>query len=304
MPNKLTKNEFVQRAINVHGNKYDYSRSEYINAKTKMIIRCPHHGPFEQTYDVHVLSKCGCPSCDPTNTLGNDVFIEKAFSKHGILYDYSKVNYVKGSSKVEIICLTHGSFFQQPSAHLRGQGCPACCTSNHKSNTAEFIEKATKIHNGLYTYENVDYKTKRDKVIINCAEHGPFEQQASVHLEGYGCKICRNSKMELYLRYSMQIRGIAYEPDKRFPDCRNILPLPFDCYIHSMLICIECDGKQHHEVIPYFGGEERLEYQKKNDEIKTKYCLEKGIKLYRVKNVEELEILLNDLFGEIKILED
>nr|QMP83597.1 MAG: hypothetical protein [Caudoviricetes sp.] len=58
--------------------------------------------------------------------LTRDEFLEKAIAVHGKLYDYKKVNYVNYSTKVEIICIEHGSFFQTPERHLLGRGC------NHK----------------------------------------------------------------------------------------------------------------------------------------------------------------------------
>lgn len=47
--NKITTEEFIQRARKVHGNKYDYSKSKYVNSKTKTTIICPIHGEFQQT---------------------------------------------------------------------------------------------------------------------------------------------------------------------------------------------------------------------------------------------------------------
>jgi hypothetical protein len=58
----LTRDEFIQRAVSVHGNKYDYSISEYVKHSKKIKISCPEHGVFEQTPGNHL---CGtiCPSC-------------------------------------------------------------------------------------------------------------------------------------------------------------------------------------------------------------------------------------------------
>lgn len=43
---KLTTEEFIERARKIHGNKYDYSKVNYVNAKTKVCIICPIHGEF------------------------------------------------------------------------------------------------------------------------------------------------------------------------------------------------------------------------------------------------------------------
>lgn len=57
---KLTTLEFARKAKEVHGNKYDYSKVRYTNAKSKVKIICPEHGVFEQLPSNH-LSGCGCP---------------------------------------------------------------------------------------------------------------------------------------------------------------------------------------------------------------------------------------------------
>jgi very-short-patch-repair endonuclease len=291
MPKKSTKEEFILKSRFIHGDKYKYDKSIYINTKTKLIITCSIHGDFLQRPEVHYLDKCGCPSCDPTNTLGNQKFIEKSKLIHGEKYDYSKVDYEKNNIKVEIICRDHGSYFQQPGAHLRGQGCPDCC-NNKKSTTEDFIIKSNKKHHNLYDYSLVNYLTKRDKVKIICKEHGVFEQKAYVHLQGHGCPICNNSKLEIYLRNKLKNMNISFFQNFKFDDCRNVLPLPFDFYIPSRNLLIECDGVQHFVPVDYFGGENRLEYQMKNDSIKNDYCESKGIDLKRVKSYREIEDLL------------
>ena len=293
MPKKLILSEFIEKSNKIHNNKFDYSKSIYVNANTKMIIICPTHGEFLSTPYEHTKNMYSCALCDPTYTLGNEKFIEKAITKHGNLYDYSKVNYIKNDINVEIICNLHGSFMQKPGPHLRGQGCPNC-VNNKKSNTEEFAEKAIKIHGNKYDYSLVEYTTKKEKVKIICNLHGIFEQKAYVHLSGHGCKICRNSKMELYLRKKLIYNNINFLTDYRFDDCRNVLPLPFDFYLTTLNILIECDGIQHHKSIEYFGGEERFKYQKINDEIKTNYCKNNNLLLYRVNSLTDIDSLLND----------
>ena len=59
----MTTEEFIKEAKLVHGNKYDYSKSEYINQKTKICIICPEHGEFWQDYNHHVKRKQGCKKC-------------------------------------------------------------------------------------------------------------------------------------------------------------------------------------------------------------------------------------------------
>lgn len=62
MKKKDSLSDFVSKAILVHGNKYNYSKVEYISSKTKVCIICPIHGDFWQTPNNH-LNGCGCTIC-------------------------------------------------------------------------------------------------------------------------------------------------------------------------------------------------------------------------------------------------
>lgn len=56
MSNKKTTNEFINDAIKIHGDRYDYSLVKYSNTKSKIVIICPKHGKFKQSVNNH-LSK-------------------------------------------------------------------------------------------------------------------------------------------------------------------------------------------------------------------------------------------------------
>ena len=127
---KLTTEEFIKKAREVHGDKYDYSKVEYVNTRTQVRIVCPEHGEFWQTPQKHLAGQ-GCEKCFRASltkrySLGTDKFIEKANLVHKGFYDYSVVEYVNSHTHVQIICPIHGAFPQEPASHLRGHGCPFC----------------------------------------------------------------------------------------------------------------------------------------------------------------------------------
>jgi len=65
-----------------------------------------------------------------------------------------------------------------------------------KLTTEEFIGRATKVHNGRYTYDNAVYKNRSTKITITCKIHGDYQQRPGDHLNGFGCSECSgNSKM-------------------------------------------------------------------------------------------------------------
>lgn len=126
---RLTREEVIKRAIEIHGNKYDYSLVNYISNKINIIIICPYHGKFTQTPDRHMRGN-GCIKCG--NNKKRDKFKKKLetfiiqSNKIHNKYDYSLSVYKNAHQKIKIICPKHGYFLQTPNHHLSGSGCPAC----------------------------------------------------------------------------------------------------------------------------------------------------------------------------------
>lgn len=200
MSKKLTTEEFIAKAKAVHGNKYDYSKTEYINSRTKVTIICPEHGSFEQIANDHLngsgCSKCGYVKVAEKRSKGVNNFVKEAKKVHGDKYSYEKVKYVNNKIVVEIICPNHGSFFQEPTHHLNGCGCPKCYNERRgdtiRKKQATFIQEAKRIHGDKFDYSKVIYVNNKTKIEIICREHGIFSQSPDMHLRGDGCPICRN----------------------------------------------------------------------------------------------------------------
>lgn len=186
---KRTTETFIFNAKLVHGDKYIYDKTDYKSAHDKIIIMCPEHGYFEQTATNH-LSGYGCLECSGKIRLTLDNFKSRSNEVHGDKYIYDNIELTGNrKSKVKILCPEHGYFEQRVDDHLQGQGCPTC-SGNVRSNTEDFIIKATNIHNGLYGYDKVNYINNNTKVSIECPIHGYFEQVPATHLQGQGCNTC------------------------------------------------------------------------------------------------------------------
>lgn len=185
---RLDTAEFIRRAIQTHGDRYDYSESIYTTNARHVTIVCKIHGAFKQAPSMHMAGQ-GCPACGGTKQLTSDQFVEKARAVHRDAYDYSKVDYLNNKTKVEITCPEHGVFRQAPANHLSGKGCPKCA-GNVPLAPAEFIEKARIVHGDKYDYSCVEYSRSNRKVTILCPEHGAFSQTPNNHLEGNGCGLC------------------------------------------------------------------------------------------------------------------
>ena len=344
---KLTTEEFIEKAKKLHGDKYDYSKAEYINAKTKVCIICPEHGDFWQVPDKH-LHGHGCPMCHPFSHKNTDWFVNESRKIHGNRYDYSLTEYTGALNKVRIICPTHGVFGQTANNHLHGQGCPKChkmkkqknlddfiteaknihrdkydyskveyrgahtrvcivcpehgefwqtpanhlsgkgcrkCYGRYDMSTADFINESYKIHGDKYDYSKVSYSNTTSKVCIVCPEHGEFWQTPAKHLMGHGCPICKQSHLESEIRNLLLRNNISFEQQKTFDWLRNINNLKLDFYIPDKKIAIECQGIQHFEPSEYFGGVDAFNKQLEMDKLKYKLCENHNVKILYYTNI-------------------
>lgn len=192
-------NYFINKAREVHGDRYDYSKVEYKGYHSKVIITCAEHGDFLQAVCSH-LNGSGCFFCGNnekinTHLYSQEAFINKANIIHNNKYDYSSVVYTKAKNTIEIICPTHGVFHQKAAAHLHGGGCLKCAneTISKKLSLSQeaFIKKAQEVHGDKYDYSKSVYIKGTDKIEIICPVHGSFYQQAASHLRGTNCNKCQ-----------------------------------------------------------------------------------------------------------------
>jgi len=283
-----TTEEFIAEARKVHGDKYDYSKVEYVNSNTKVIITCPEHGDFEQRPSGH-LRGSQCLQCAiEAATKTTEQFITDSKEVHGDKYDYSKVEYENNRTKVTIICSYHGTFEQLPSMHLVGTGCPDCAHESsglkQRKTTEQFIADAKEVHGDKYDYSKVQYAGSFTKVIITCPEHGDFEQVPSSHLQGHRCPVCAESFISepIFRKVLEEITSLKFPKKKpkwlRNPNTNRLLEL--DCYNQKSKIAFELQGEHHYGPIEHWGGEEKFQKVFQRDQIKKTICEKKGIHLF------------------------
>lgn len=122
--------EFVEKAVKIHQDKYIYDKFVYVSAIAKSIIICKTHGEFLQSANTH-LGGAGCKGCMKDElrnkySMGIDKFISLSKDIHQDQYNYDKFVYVNSKTPGIIICKIHGEFLQTPSKHLIGRGCSDC----------------------------------------------------------------------------------------------------------------------------------------------------------------------------------
>lgn len=197
----MKKETFIERAVAVHGDKFDYSLlPDEFKSSDKVPVVCAKHGEFYIEANSHISRGSVCRQC--SIIIKNDKrvsdtkinFFLNAPIIHQEKYDYSKCNYTGVNTKVIIVCPTHGEFKQTPHNHLSGQGCPACAIELRASalryTNDKFISKCSSLHGDKYDYSLVKYESNSSKVIIVCKEHGKFLMTPNDHLAKKGCKFC------------------------------------------------------------------------------------------------------------------
>jgi hypothetical protein len=140
---KGTKEKFIQKAQNIHGNKYNYNNVVYKTTHTNVIITCPIHGDFKQTpaNHTHRNNPQGCYLCTGRKRWSKNSFVNEATKVHMGEYDYSKIVWRGLKEKVEIICPFHGPFKQLPIVHLKGSGCQRCLSSKGETKIRHILKK-------------------------------------------------------------------------------------------------------------------------------------------------------------------
>jgi len=320
---KYTNDIFIEKAREIHGDKYDYSKVNYVNSDTKVCVIChekdkfgDEHGEFYVTPHSHIGSmRSGCPKCSGKFRKDTEYFIKEAKLVHGDKYIYDETEYVSALKNIKVICPTHGPFSIKPNDHLNGKGCKKCGyeTVSDKLSISfdEFIERATVIHNNKYDYSKVDLKNRGEngRICIICPIHGEFWQSLGGHLRGNGCPKCKQSHLENEIMRFLDEKSIKYEPQKRFRWLGGRKSVDF--FLPDYNIAIECQGIQHFEDTFFGKAEEKM----KNDLLKREICEKNGIKVLYYSNLgieypysvfEDKDLLLQEVFKSdlIKICED
>ena len=310
--NKLTQDEFLKRAKEVHGDKYDYSLALYTGCKNKLKIICKKCGVvFEQAADNHIRNR-GCPNCKfdlmwskRKDRQTKETFIEKSNLIHKNKYNYSLVEWKTVDDKVKIICNECGNVFEQVAyQHLVGHGCPNCATNKNSSKRRltqdEFLKRAKEVHGDKYDYSITEYKGRNKKIKIICKNCNKiFEQNAGNHLCGRGCPNCRASIGEEIIKNYLEKNNIAFTKQKTYKELftkKANCKLKYDFYLPEYNLLIEYNGRQHYEWVKTFNKTYKdLLYSRHRDWLKRKYARDNNINFlaipyWELDNIEKILI--------------
>lgn len=283
MPKKLTHEEFLNR-IKIKNPNIEIL-SKYINSRTKIECKCKICGHIWYPKAGEIK---GCPECDKLNRSNklrktHEQFIKELENINPYIEVLDK--YINNNTKIECRCKKDGYIWKtRPRQLLSGNGCPKCWEIRNYTiqtkNNEQFIEEMKVVNHNVIILS--EYKNSYTHVECMCKIDNHKWKATPTHLlRGRGCPKCDESKGEKNICKILDEYNIKYYKEYTYNDCKFYNVLPFDFYLPDYNTLIEYDGKQHFEIIDYFGGYDRFVTQIIRDTIKNIYCKNNNIKLIR-----------------------
>lgn len=298
--NRSTLEEFITKARKKYEMKYDYSKSVYINAQTKLCvilhdidtITDKEYGEFWVTPNKH-LNGSEHPKLSGKGYTKEEIvyYLNKV---HNNRYDYSLIT-TASNIKQPIICPIHGVFYQTLPHHKDGEGCPFCFGKFKKTNE-QFINELKDIYGDKYDLSKISYENANKKVTLGCNKHGYSDYLPSQLLSGSGCKFCKCSISENEIEILLKKNNIENTPQCNCTNLKWLGLQSLDFYLPKLGVAIECQGCQHFRPIKAFRGETTFQKILKRDEQKRKKCSENNVKLTYYTNEHTIPSFIKDKF--------
>lgn len=193
---KLTFEEFLERARQVHGDAYTYDEETFSSTKKKMWmthVKCGHR--FQQTPHNHLHGQ-GCPICRYTDKKTDYSFEKEAVKRFGKRYSFPYIDkeYENSHSKITIVCNRCGNtFIKRANDFITSQY--GGCKCEKEQDKYIVYEELTKLYNKneIIPFEGYKHKTK-DKVQLVCKKHGIYEKYVNDLFNGNDtCQKCSRS---------------------------------------------------------------------------------------------------------------
>lgn len=296
---RRTSEMFLSEIYDKYGSEYTVL-SEYKKAHEKVLVRHEKCGCEWEIEANSLLRKARCPMCNGGVSFSESEFKRRLFKKYGdgyILID----RYTNARKKVTFLCnKCRYCFNMTPDNILRGHGCPRCFRSRiserYSKSDKDFKNEVKNLVGNEYIFLD-KYSTGRKKMRCKHVRCGNvYMVTPNNFLSGKRCPFCKSSRGEAEVRMYLLEKGVFFEEQVRFDDCRYKKSLPFDFYLPTMNTLIEFDGEQHFQPIEHWGGERSFLEIQQRDKIKTDFCLSNNIKLIRISYMDDVkEVLENQI---------
>lgn len=308
---------FIKKAKAIWGNLYDYSETDYKSTNIPIVVKCNKCGhkftvsPNNHTNKTHPR---GCPYCNhPHQAKTNADFINEIETKFPDKFDTSKVEYIGREKEVTMICKKCGQEITRKAKYfLEGHGCPKCSfeeqLKKQRKPFSVFKQEIDKLYNNSYIIDESTYINAKTPVKITCKIHNKdFWKTPHKLLQGDGCPICHESKLEREIRNILidsNVNFIAQCNSKTFSwlSTGKYSSLSFDFYLPDYKIAIECQGKQHFQPSDFFGGKEAFKIQQERDKLKKSLCEKHGVKLLYFTHYDKIDESNNIIKNKEKLL--
>lgn len=247
-PRLTHKERFLKKARAMYPD-YDFSRVEYKDRETYIVVVCPVHGEFkirprtlligEKGQKPHGCWKCNnlIPPYEKELTL--DTFKNRMHELYGDKYTFVWSDFNNKQSMIRFTCKEHGEQRRSVTGLLDGKGCAYC---NGKFYPPDWIKNARAVHGEKYEYdESRPPRKTSDYIRYKCPVHGWQETRYDCHvLQGHGCALCAGvlTKMPVEERKQIWIKKCR----ERFPgkfSYRNVVYVNNDTPVK--IFC-----KEHH----------------------------------------------------------
>lgn len=285
---------------------------EYVSTNKNIKCRCLLDGYEWNADPKNLLNGAGCKKCASKNNgiscrHTQEWFDEKMKEIHPNIEVLTP--YITSKNKVKCRCLLDGYTWEAtPDSLINSKtGCMKC--SNNKTSerckktNEDFLKQLMEVNPNIIPLEN--YVTDHTKIKCICKIHDYAWSVAPNKIlhKFTGCPKCSASSGENIINFILDKWGYSYEIEKKFQDCIDKKPLPFDKYLKDFNILIEFDGEQHYKPITFgrLSDEDALakfEITKKHDNIKNEYCKKNNIPLIRIPYWEK-DNLESYLFDEL-----
>lgn len=229
---------YVNLVSKIHKNKYDYSKTVFVDMKTPITVICPEHGEFYPRAGNH--KRTGCPGCYGGRR-GNSIrmtqteFVERLKVHNPKLSLYGE--FVSASDKVEIHCSDHGVFVATPTRVLQYQySCPKCAqgsidakrASRNKDRVAAAIEGLPRHISVTTTSPGWDSDS-----VFRCEYHGEFTNTlAKAVQQQYVCNECSKDHLRGVARVSYEDYAEAIA--KMYPTPPSPIALDKEAYLRNV----------------------------------------------------------------------
>lgn len=292
MSEKRNTKWIIEQSKLLFGDNFDYSATEYRDAKTKIKFRCKKHDySFEQTSNNHLNSKNPCKYClheymSLNNSEGLESFISKVEAKFGKIYSFEKAEYVNHRTKILLVCKKHKiELFKEPQLILKGIVCNLCTKEKifNKRSSATLVEirEFTKRLNGK-CLSSIYYDNKSDLEFKCEVGHRFHRTWSEVKNSFRWCPKCSPNKLigetlaRLILEHLLQIKLPSVY-------IKEMEGLQLDGYNSKKRIAFEYQGYQHYTKNSHFHTDEsRYNSQIERDNFKKQLCKKNKITLIEI----------------------